>query len=139
MGIDATKDANEEEIDQEKIYIIWIDANVDNEENKEYLNSLKDIQNTKIRCFKNVGDSLTFIKRIKFAETNIIVSGRLYSEFIKTFEENLNDIFIIPKIIVFTGSKKKFLEFSKNYDEKKKNNFYSLGGIKPLLEKLSNF
>lgn len=36
MGIDATKDANEEEIDQEKIYIIWIDANVDNEENKEY-------------------------------------------------------------------------------------------------------
>ena len=40
-------------------------------------------------------DSLVLIKSIKFEETNIIISGSLYSEFIKKFEENIRDIYII--------------------------------------------
>ena len=43
--------------------IIWIEQNVDNEENKYYLKELKNIQNIKINCFKNVMDALALIKK----------------------------------------------------------------------------
>ena len=51
--------------------VIWIDPNVDNEENTYYTQELKKIKNVKINCFKNVMDALAFIKQIKFSETNI--------------------------------------------------------------------
>ena len=82
--------------------VIWIDPNVDNEENTYYTQELKKIKNVKINCFKNVMDALTLIKNIKFSATNIIISGSLYSKFIEKFKENLTNIFIIPKIIIFT-------------------------------------
>ena len=76
---------------------------------------------------------------MKFSETNIIVSGRFYEDFISAFEENLSEIYIVPKIIIFTSSKKTFLKKNKNYDVKKKNSFYYLGGIKTSIEEIINF
>ena len=67
------------------------------------------------------------------------MSGRFYTKFISAFEENLSEIYIVPKIIVFTSSKKTFLKKNKNYDEKKKNSFYYLGGIKTSIEEIINF
>ena len=81
------------------IYIIWIDPNIYKKENSYYLKELKQIKNTIIYCFIGVMDALRFIKNIKFSETNIIISGSLYTEFIEIFKENITDIFIIPKII----------------------------------------
>ena len=113
--------------------IIWIDPNINNEENTNYLKQLKSFKNSKIYSFHNVLDSLVLIKSLKFEETNIIISGSLYNEFIKKFEENIRDIYIIiPKIVIFTLNKEKFLEKNKNYN---KYSFYSLGGIKHHLMK----
>ena len=120
------------------INIIWIDPNVHNEENACYLKELEKIQNTKINLFKNVMEALTLIKNIKFSETNIIISGSLYTEFIEKFEENLIDIFIIPKIIIFTSSKKRFIENNKYYNDKY-NAFYNLGGIQTSFDDIKNF
>ena len=53
---------------------------------------------------------LWLIKKIKFSETNIIISVLICNEFIEKFEENWTDIFIIPKIIIFTSNKERFIE-----------------------------
>jgi len=118
--------------------VIWIDPNVDNKENTYYSKELEKIKNTKIICFKNVTDALTLIKNIKFSVTNIIISGSLYSEFIEKFEENLTNIFIIPKIIIFTSNKEKFIENNMDYNN---NNisFYNLGGIQTFFKDVKNF
>ena len=116
--------------------IIWIDPNINNNENTKYIKDLESFKNTRIYPFKDISDSLEKIKTIKFEETHIIVSGSLYSEFIKKLEENIRDIYIVPKIIIFTSSKEKFLNFNEDYKE---NSFYSLGGIETSFDKIKSF
>ena len=93
--------------------ILWVDSNVDSEENASYIEELKTLGYYKIRCFKDIDEVIDHIKTIEFEETIIIVSGSLYIPFINSFKNNLNDIYVIPKIIIFTSDKEKF-----------KNNFY---------------
>ena len=88
--------------------IIWIDPNIDNSENTKYINELKRFKNIEMHTFKDISDSLKQIKKIRFEETHIIVSGTLYSEFIKELEENIRDIYVVPKIIIFHRVKKNF-------------------------------
>jgi len=116
--------------------IIWIDPNIDNSENTKYINELKRFKNIETHTFKDISDSLEKIKTIKFEETHIIVSGSLYSEFIKKLEENIRDIYVVPKIIIFTSSKEQFLNFNEDYKE---NSFYSLGGIETSFDKIKSF
>ena len=63
--------------------IIWVDENIDNEENQNYVKDLKSIGSLRVRCFKKVEKAITHIKYIEFQETKIIVSGKLYNEFIE--------------------------------------------------------
>ena len=116
--------------------VIWIDPNIDNEENTKYIKELQDINCFNIRYFKNVMDAITLIKSIRFIETNIIISGSLYSEFVEKFKENITNIFIIPKIIIFTLNKEKFLE---NYQNINSNSFFNLGGIQTSFKKIKEF
>ena len=125
----------------EPAYVIWIDPNVDNEENTYYTKEMKKIKNIEIYCHKNVDDALVLIKYkndLRFSETYIIVSGSLYTEFITKFEENLEDIFIIPKIIIFTLNKERFIENNKNYNDKS-DSFYNFGGIQTSFDEIKNF
>ena len=116
--------------------VMWIDPNIDNEENTKYIKELQDINFFNIRYFKNVVDAITLIKSIRFIETNIIISGSLYTEFVERFKENIKDIFIIPKIIIFTLNKEKFLE---NYQNINSNSFFNLGGIQTSFKKIKEF
>ena len=90
-----------------KIIIIWIDPNVDNGENTDYKMRLQKLGYNKIKCFKNIEEGINSLKSIKFEETFIIVSGSFYLSFSEYLKENLKDIYIIPKIIVFTSEEKK--------------------------------
>ena len=119
--------------------IIWIDSIVDNEENSRYLEELKAYFFFKIKYFKNVNDAINKIKKIKFEETNIIVSGRLYIEFIEKFKENLKDIYIIPRIIIFTLNKEKLIENNKEYSNLLNHPFYNLGGITTSFDEVKRF
>jgi len=120
------------------INVIWIDPNINNEENTCYLKELRNIKDIKLSCFKNVMDALVLIKKLKFSETNIIISGALYIEFIENFEKSLIDIFIIPKIIIFTANKERFLENNKYYIDKYYL-FYNYGGIQTSFDEIKNF
>ena len=119
--------------------VIWIDQNVDNYINSIYAKDLRAMNSIQfLRLYKNTEDAITNLKKIKFDETIIIVSGRLYSELVEKFKENLLGLYIIPKIIVFTSTKTSFLEFNKDF-ENESNNFYNFGGIQLHLHKLRIF
>ena len=119
--------------------IIWIDSNVDNEENRGYLKDLQSYNYFKIKCFKNIDEAINIIKKIEFEETYIILSGRLYIKFIEKFKENLKDVYIIPKIIIFTENKDKFIEYNKEYSNILNHPFYNLGGIKTSFDEIKKF
>ena len=113
-----------EEQNQNKLLIIWIDKNIKNEENQKYVKDLNSDNNTQLNNGINANDKLLnfrknlndlkkdvqeftdlnnafdAIKEIRFIDTIIIVSGSYLVEFIKKFKYNLNQIYIIPKIIV---------------------------------------
>jgi hypothetical protein len=123
-------------------HLIWIDPNVDNEENKKYISNMKEIGFKNIQSFKTIEDGINYLKTIKFESTKIILSGRLFIDFIKKFKENIKEMLIIPKIAVFTGDKEKFLEYNKD----KKDNlelindaFYSFGKINETYEEIKEF
>ena len=97
------------------LIVIWIDENIDNEENVKYIKDITSNNSFKVKAFKNINDAIKYIINLNFQETKVIVSGRLYSEFIKVFKLYLNEIFVVPKIIVFTGNKEKFIEYNKEY------------------------
>ena len=59
------------------------------------------------------------MKYAEFLETKIIISGSLYSDFIKSFKWSKLDIFIAPKIIVFTKNKENFIKENKFYKDGK--------------------
>ena len=109
--------------------VIWIDANIiDNKENISYIKELKSIGSIRLKLSKDVDKAIKYLKTIDFHETKVIVSGRLYPEFVKSFKENIIDICVAPKIIVFTRNKQKFLEYNKDYLDED-NVFYSSGGV----------
>ena len=103
-------------------YVIWVDPSIDNGENKRYAKDLENYSYLKVKCFKDIKNAIGEIKKIKFQETNIILSGKIYSDFIDKFQENIKDISIIPKFFIFS---KKFDKSQINYMDP----FYVSGGI----------
>ena len=70
--------------------VLWIDQKVDNYINIGYAKELRVIKSVKyLRLFKNTEEAMTYLKEIRFDETVIIVSGRLYAELVEKFKENL--------------------------------------------------
>ena len=106
--------------------VLWIDANLDNEENQKYIKELKLNGSIRLKLFKNVQTAIEQLKYLEFIKTKIIISGILYSEFVKSFKENILDMYIAPKIIVFTKDKENFIKLNQDYNNDK---FYIYGGI----------
>ena len=122
----------------ENIIVIWIDPYINSEENKKYAQELKSINSLSNGLFQNVDEAIDYMKTIEFKETKVILSGRLYSEFVSKFKQNINDMCIAPKIIVFTSNIDKFLEYNKQY-KNNDNKFYNLGGIATKFSKIKEF
>ena len=106
--------------------VLWIDANLDNQEIQEYIKELKSNGSIRLKLFKNVQSAIEQLKYLEFIKTKIIISGILYSEFVKSFKENILDMYIAPKIIVFTKDKENFIKLNQDYNNDK---FYIYGGI----------
>ena len=106
------------------INILWIDPDVHKPANETFLIKLPLIT----KSFEKINKSIEYLKKIRFQETKIIISGKLYSEFIKNFKENILYMHIAPKIKVFTRSKEKFIENNDDYKDSD-NKFYVYGGV----------
>ena len=122
----------------ENLNVIWIDENIDSKENLQYQEELQYLKISNIKFFKNINVAIKNIRNLHFKEIKIILSGRLYSKFVLVFKEILTQIFVYPKIIVFTGNKEKFIEYNKAYLNKD-NNIFDFCGIFTSFKEIKNF
>ena len=133
-------------------YLIWIDQNVKGQKIQGYINKLKNnpeleydflqtysqfdlsqnIQNFSyfVKEYNNIKDSMDFIRTLAFNETIIIVNDNLFTGFVDKFQQNIADISIIPKIVVFGPN----CPYKKDTPE-----FYRSGGHKKTFSKLQSF
>ena len=118
--------------------VIWIDPNIDSEENEEYQENLKKAK-CKLKCFKKVDEAIKYLKTIKFEETKVIISGKSYIEFALSFQKNILNMFIVPKIIIFTSNKEKVIQKKNEYKNMIDDLFYNYGGIKTIFNDIQDF
>ena len=71
--------------------VLWIDADIEKEEYKKYIKDLETIGAIKIELFKNIEAAIEQLKNIEFKETKIIINDSLFSEFMKSFKENISE------------------------------------------------
>ena len=102
--------------------VLWIEPDLETDENMKNNNDLKNISNSLyFQSFKQVDKTIEHLKSIKFQETYIIIRDKIFSELIKYFKEILELIYVIPKIIIFSTDKKILLKIIKNSKIKKIN------------------
>ena len=119
--------------------VIWIEPNNNSEENINYSKEIESISHSKVKICKTVEGAINYLKSISFEETKTVVNGELYIKFIKKLFENKKDIYTIPKIIIFTKNKDKFLKDNKNYENIVNHAFYNLGGVKTNFDEILQF
>jgi hypothetical protein len=78
------------------------------------------------------------MKNIHFLETKVVIAGKLFDEFIKSFKEKTKEMNIAPKFIVFTKNKERFLRISEEY-ENENNTFFKYGGIATKFKEIQEF
>ena len=122
---------------ENKSNTIWIDPNINNKENRLYIEELTSID-SKPKTFKKIEKAIDYLKNIKFEDIKIIISSSFYSWFVKSFKENIRNMYFAPKIIVFTSSKCKFYENNKGY-EKFIEAFYKYRGVATELSEVKKF
>ena len=83
--------------------LIWLDKEVNSVFIKSNQDLIKNVGNIQLITVTDVKTCMIKIKEIKFKKTIIMVSARLAESLFKSFMNNLTDISIIPKIIVFTS------------------------------------
>ena len=117
--------------------VIWIDPEVDNIENSEYTDELRK-NSFHLETYKNIDDAIRYMKNIYFPETKVVIAGKLFDEFIKSFKEKTKEMNIAPKFIVFTKNKERFLRISEEY-ENENNTFFKYGGIATKFKEIQEF
>ena len=103
--IENVLNSNSKDMDDFVPELIWIDYNINNYENNKYKEQLKDI--ILIKGFKTIEDGLDEIKKIKFKKVFLILSKRMFSDFIIIFEKEKTKICCCLNVIIFTQKSKR--------------------------------
>ena len=116
-------------------YYIWVDSKIKNSENSEYAKNLSKTY-ANISFFDNIKDAIKYLQKIKFDLTYIIVSGKLFAEFITELKNCEKTISTVPKIIIFTSEKRKAIIQNMNEIN---DSYLNIGGIAVTFEDVQNF
>ena len=84
-----------------KAFLIWIDPDIQGSEYDSYINQIKGTGKYEVSTYLTIEKAFPKIKEIKFYDTIIIISGKIYKDFFKKLQHSLKDIFVIPQIIIF--------------------------------------
>ena len=117
--------------------IIWIGPNIENDQ-INFIEELKTNNFGKIEQFKEIGNAIQKLSNINFEETKIIIIDNLYSEFVQKFKKVINEMKVIPKILIFTENEKNFIKDNKE-SINEDNKFYTNGGIATTFENIKEF
>ncbi len=130
------------------INILWFDENINNNANQLYFNQMK-------KLFKNVkgyndilDEGFEIFYKNNFEIIYVIVSGRLFTKYIKKINSNLNRIINLPYTYIFTSSNFKKILLKELPDTKHilsydtmieiKDDFYNPGGVYDDFDELLN-
>lgn len=94
--------------------VLLIDSNLDNQKYTKFIKELNSISSLRVIKCKNVNKAITLLSYIEFQEIKVIISDKLYDEFMSKFKQNIIDICVAPKIVIFTDIKEKFFKRVKN-------------------------
>ena len=134
------------------IDVIWFDENINNSENKSYIEKIKPHLNS-FSAYDNLEEGFSNFYSKTFNLIFTIVSGKLWGRFLQLFMENINKIINIPYVIIFTSQRFKDIllqnkiddEHILSYDTLNKINdpFYNPGGVitsyEEIIEKIKLF
>ncbi len=112
--------------------LIWIDQQVNNDENQQFLNIIKNkfTYFIDIYLYEDLEEGINAIKQIKFIPIKLMISGRFYPQFIQIYKDNLESFNIILEVIIFTSNKNDYLFQNQDNPELMLNdNFYNIGGV----------
>ena len=120
--------------------IFWIDEKINKKENKNYIKIFEIYFQKNVNAFDNLNDAFYLIKKYKFTYIYILISGKLYQEYLNMLQKEINNIYCIPITIIFTSEyfKKTLLQkqknttkilITKNTFNLINDSFYNLGGV----------
>ena len=85
--------------------LIWFDKIIDNNENQGYIKIMKEKYNINCVQFKDVEQAFQYMMNsLKFKVILLMVSGSLFSTYMKAFDNYKNKLTTIPLTIIFTSS-----------------------------------
>ena len=121
--------------------LVWIDAKVNNEENKGYQDILKEKYNLNIYAFEEAYLGINGLEEIKFDSIFVITSGTIYPEFFGYMKKVYEELRVVPFSIIFTSSAESFIEKHKNDEIGKIYNktFFNRGGVVDRFEEVLAF
>ena len=122
-----------------QVNVVWINQNMDTPQDQLYLEELGKNEQLKVKCFKEIGSTINYLKNLEFEETYLITNGKFYIKFIEEFKKNIREICVIPKIIILTTDKKDFLTKNPEYKNFEKDPYYNLGGIQTSFDDIKKF
>ena len=124
----------EDKIEESFLNIIWIAPNVFLSKNVEIYKDLRyyvehfcyGFEKFKITRHMTIKEAMKNIKKLKFQHCIIIIDESLYYDLIVSFINNLNDIYIIPEIIIHSPNENslKYILSSNNFDKIVENKYY---------------
>ena len=111
--------------------LIWIDAKVNNNENKRYQNMLKKKYNLNIQTFEDAKLGIKALEKIQFESIFVITSGTIYPEFFGYMKREYEELRVVPFSIIFTSSTESFFKKHNNDEIGKIYNktFFNRGGV----------
>ena len=89
-----------------KSTLIWISNNIKSEEYDGCINEITSFNKFNITKTTNIEKGIKEIEQIKFEECIIIIDSDIFIEFNEQFNIIINDLYLIPKIIIFDNKKK---------------------------------
>ena len=92
---------------QSEQMVIWIDGKIENIENRIYINRLNKI--LQLKSFSSIEQGLNEFLKIRLKKVILILSHKMFIDFIPKFELEKNKICFCLNIIVFTQANKKSL------------------------------
>ena len=133
-------------------FIIWVDNKINNKENTSHLKYIQEHElykayNLMIIPFENLEVAFDFIlSQINFKLLFIIISGRLYSDYLDLLNQKKNSIKCVPICTIFTSNKIKETLINKKFEyylsqdaiDSINSNFYNLGGVSSNFDYLQN-
>ena len=121
--------------------LIWIDAKVNNQENKGYQEILKSEYGLSISAFEDAKLGISALEKIQFESIFVITSGTIYPEFFSYMKKTYEELRVVPFSIIFTSSSKYFIEKHKNDEIGKIYNktFFNRGGVVDTFKEVLSF